>query len=181
VHVFEPPVTQMLCLWMVQASNAEDTHWLMSHASYKPVMEYCGGTEVAGAFCSGTLLHPSIPAAFATCTLGMELHLLDENGRVSASMSEHRPARGEVTVQAPALGSSSWLLNRDHFQVYFAGMPCVDVCGNVCMPVRRHGDEFEVITGLGYFRAHGRCDDTMNLGGVKVSCSVNPVLVPLQE
>jgi len=34
--------------------------------------------------------------------------------------------------------------------------------------LRRHGDEFER-TCDGYYRAHGRADDTMNLGGIKVS------------
>ncbi|KAJ0986784.1 hypothetical protein J5N97_005140 [Dioscorea zingiberensis] len=34
--------------------------------------------------------------------------------------------------------------------------------------LRRHGDEFEYTTG-GYYKAHGRADDTMNLGGIKVS------------
>lgn len=32
--------------------------------------------------------------------------------------------------------------------------------------LRRHGDEFERLPG-GYYRALGRCDDTMNLGGIK--------------
>ena len=34
--------------------------------------------------------------------------------------------------------------------------------------LRRHGDEMERLPG-GYYRAHGRVDDTMNLGGIKVS------------
>ena len=34
--------------------------------------------------------------------------------------------------------------------------------------LRRHGDQFEALPG-GYFRAQGRADDTMNLGGIKVS------------
>jgi len=34
--------------------------------------------------------------------------------------------------------------------------------------LRRHGDEIER-TVNGYYRAHGRVDDTMNLGGIKVS------------
>lgn len=36
--------------------------------------------------------------------------------------------------------------------------------------LRRHGDEIERTVG-GYYRAHGRVDDTMNLGGIKVSVS----------
>ena len=34
--------------------------------------------------------------------------------------------------------------------------------------LRRHGDEVERLPG-GYYRAHGRVDDTMNLGGIKTS------------
>lgn len=34
-------------------------------------------------------------------------------------------------------------------------------------PLRRHGDVFERLGG-GYYSAHGRSDDTMNLGGIKV-------------
>ena len=34
-------------------------------------------------------------------------------------------------------------------------------------PLRRHGDEFERLPN-GYYRALGRVDDTMNLGGIKV-------------
>jgi len=34
--------------------------------------------------------------------------------------------------------------------------------------LRRHGDVFER-TARGYYHAHGRADDTMNLGGIKVN------------
>ena len=43
------------------------------------------------------------------------------------------------------------------------GMPTL---GGVTGPLRRHGDEVERLPG-GFFVAHGRCDDTMNLGGIK--------------
>jgi len=33
--------------------------------------------------------------------------------------------------------------------------------------LRRHGDVFDR-TSRGYYHAHGRADDTMNLGGIKV-------------
>lgn len=36
------------------------------------------------------------------------------------------------------------------------------------VPLRRHGDEMERLPG-GYYRAHGRCDDTMNISGIKCS------------
>lgn len=40
--------------------------------------------------------------------------------------------------------------------------------------LRRHGDVFEHTSG-GYYRAHGRADDTMNLGGIKVCTLPNDV------
>ena len=40
--------------------------------------------------------------------------------------------------------------------------------GGALGPLRRHGDEVERLPG-GFYVAHGRCDDTMNLGGIKVS------------
>jgi acetyl-CoA synthetase len=155
----------------------------MARGGYKPVLEYCGGTEVGGAFCGGTLLHPCVPSAFPTPTLGFELFLLDSGSGAGApvatprprSMSERSASRGEVALRAPALGTSQRLLNRDHWQVYFDQMPRVDAVDTSAppQPLRRHGDEFEVLPGLGYFRAHGRCDDTMNLGGIKV-CTLWP-------
>jgi acyl-coenzyme A synthetase/AMP-(fatty) acid ligase len=42
--------------------------------------------------------------------------------------------------------------------------------------LRRHGDEFER-TPDGYYRAHGRADDTMNLGGIKVPNATNAQLI----
>lgn len=59
-------------------------------------------------------------------------------------------------------GASKTLLNADHYDVYFKGMPSWN--GKV---LRRHGDMFE-LTSKGFYRAHGRADDTMNLGGIKV-------------
>lgn len=72
----------------------------------------------------------------------------------------------------PLLGSSQRLLLRDHTETYFAGMPLAEVCSSSgsCsggVPLRRHGDEVQALPG-GYYRALGRCDDTMNLGGIKV-------------
>jgi acetyl-CoA synthetase len=62
----------------------------------------------------------------------------------------------------PSVGLSADLLNRDHHEVYHAGVPVADVS------LRRHGDHVERLAN-GYYRALGRIDDTMNLGGIKVS------------
>ena len=62
----------------------------------------------------------------------------------------------------PSIGLSSRLLNRNHDKVYYAGLPVEGV------PLRRHGDHMARLPN-GYWRALGRVDDTMNLGGIKVS------------
>ncbi len=85
---------------------------------------------------------------------------------------------GELVIVPPALGLSTHLLNRDHYSVYYADMPR----GRNGEVLRRHGDEVELIrertfnttsgkigTIGSYYRALGRCDDTMNLGGIKIS------------
>lgn len=41
--------------------------------------------------------------------------------------------------------------------------------------LRRHGDVFER-TSKGYYHAHGRADDTMNLGGIKVLNYTKPTM-----
>lgn len=71
----------------------------------------------------------------------------------------------ELALIPPLLGSSQRLLLRDHTETYFAGMPLSQCSRQV--PLRRHGDEVQALPG-GYYRALGRCDDTMNLGGIKV-------------
>lgn len=134
-----------------ECSNADDMLWLMAQAGYKPVIEYCGGTELAGGYMAGTLVQPQVPAAFSTPTVGTELAILDESG--------HLTDNGEVFLVPPAVGMSVELINRDHREVYFEDAPP----GPQGQVLRRHGDQVERLAG-GFYRAHGRADDTMNLG-----------------
>ncbi len=139
-----------------EASNADDYLWLMARARYRPVVEYCGGTEIGGGFVTQALVQPSSPATFSTPTLGLDLAILDEEGKPAP--------QGQLYVVPPSIGLSLTLLNRDHHDVYYDGTPA----GPNGEPLRRHGDQFEVLP-YGYYRAQGRADDTMNLGGIKVS------------
>lgn len=138
-----------------EASSAEDMLWLMSRAGYKPVIEYCGGTEIGGGYITGSLIQDQVPSAFSTPAIGNSFYLLNEKGQPASE--------GELALIAPMLGSSWTLLNRDHHDVYFAGMPE----GPKQEMLRRHGDQISFAQG--YWRAQGRVDDTMNLGGVKTS------------
>jgi acetyl-CoA synthetase len=139
-----------------EASNADDYLWLMARARYRPVVEYCGGTEIGGGYITQALVQPASPAAFSTPSLGLDLAILDEAGRPTP--------QGELFVVGPSIGLSLTLLNRDHHEVYYQGTPP----GPRGELRRRHGDQFEALPG-GFFRAQGRADDTMNLGGIKVS------------
>ena len=145
-----------------ECSNPEEMLYLMSLAGYKPVIEYCGGTEIGGGYVTGTRVQPAAPSTFTTPALGLDFLLYDDHGNPSDN--------GEVFIVPPSLGLSTSLINADHDEVYFAGTPLPNL--------RRHGDAIERLgrkfenepwlTGSRY-RIHGRVDDTMNLSGIKVS------------
>ena len=139
-----------------ECSNAEDMLFLMSTAGYRPIIEYCGGTEIGGGYLTGTTVQPAAPATFTTPALGLDITICNEDGQPTDN--------GEVFVIPPSIGLSTELLNKDHHEVYFEGTPQLSK-----MPLlRRHGDGVERLAD-GYYRIHGRVDDTMNLGGIKVS------------
>ena len=141
-----------------ECSNATDMLYLMSLAGYRPVIEYCGGTEIGGGYITGTVMRPSAPATFSTPALGLDFMILDE---------QQRPAdTGELFLLPPSMGLSTELLNRDHDEVYFSETPH----GPGGTPLRRHGDRMERLPG-DFYRAHGRADDTMNLAGIKVGAA----------
>ena len=142
-----------------ECSNPEDMLFLMSLAGYRPVIEYCGGTEIGGGYITGTVVQPAAPSTFTTPTLGLDILILDEGGQPSDN--------GEVFLISPSIGLSTSLLNRGHHQVYFEGTPKMPP-GKGDILLRRHGDQIERLKG-NYYRIHGRVDDTMNLGGIKVS------------
>jgi len=143
-----------------EPSNRHDYLWLMSRTAYRaPVIEYCGGTEIGGGYLTGTVVQPASPACFSTPALGMDFVILDQ---------EHRPVEdgeeGELFLVPPSIGLSQTLLNRDNDAVYYDDCPP----GPGGETLRRHGDQVARFPG-GYFAAQGRADDTMNLGGIKVS------------
>nr|WP_290225717.1 AMP-binding protein [Trichocoleus desertorum] len=175
-----------------ECSNPQDMLFLMSLAGYKPIVEYCGGTEIGGGYITGTLVQPCAPATFTTPALGLDIAVLDIEGQLAN--------KGEAFIIPPSIGLSTELLNRDHHQVYFADTPRLAVgqeprariqkpvadsqnsspfhptgtlSANIFPPsfllhLRRHGDRLERLSN-GYYRAQGRADDAMNLGGIKVS------------
>ena len=139
-----------------ECSNAADMRWLMERAGGKPVIEYCGGTEIGGAYITGTVTLPCSPCTFNTPALGLDFVILDADGRTADA--------GELFIVPPSIGLSTKLLNQEHHEVYFAGTPK----SSDGQPLRRHGDQMRRI-GKDRWCGLGRADDTMNLAGIKVS------------
>ena len=143
-----------------EPSNFEDYLWLMSRTDFRaPVIEYMGGTEIGGGYLTGTVVQPASPATFTTPALGINIQILNPDGKPSG-----RGENGEVFLIPPSIGLSQRLLNADHHKVYYENCP-TDPDGN---PLRRHGDQVCWLSDE-FYAAKGRMDDTMNLGGIKVS------------
>ncbi len=151
-----------------EASNPHDYLYLMSLSHYQaPVIEYCGGTEIGGGHLTGTVVQPASPGTFTTPAMGIDFVLMDDEQKIVTG-----PGMGQIYLLPPSLGLSQSLLNRDHHEVYFEGCPP----GHGGAILRRHGDEVERLA-CGFYRAQGRADDTMNLGGIKVgSIEIETVL-----
>lgn len=138
-----------------EASNPEEMEYLMKLADNKPVIEYCGGTEIGGGYVTSTVVQANIASTFSSQALGGEFVLLDDNGQLAN--------QGEMFLIPPIIGLSNSLLNRDHHEVYFKDVPTYQN-----QVLRKHGDELVRLEN-GYYKAQGRADDAMNLGGIKVS------------
>ncbi|KAL2343300.1 hypothetical protein Fmac_004585 [Flemingia macrophylla] len=143
-----------------ETSNVDDDLWLSSKAYYSPIIELCGGTELASSYIAGSPLQPQAFGAFSTASMTTGFVIFDENG---SPYPDDVACVGEVGLFPLSLGASDRLLNADHEKVYYKGMPVYE--GKV---LRRHGDIIKR-TIDGYIVVQGRADDTMNLGGIKTS------------
>ena len=138
-----------------EPSTPEEMLYLMFLAGYRPIVEYCGGTEIGGGYITGSVVQPCAPSTFTTAALGLDFEILEDG----------RPAsRGESFLVPPSIGLSTELLNYDNDEEYFDEVPK----GPHGERLRRHGDQIERL-GSGYYRHLGRIDDMININGVKTS------------
>jgi acetyl-CoA synthetase len=143
-----------------EPSNFDDYLWLISRTGYRaPVIEYLGGTEIGGGHITGSIIKPCHPATFNSPALGLDFILLNDMDKPVKEKES-----GELYIVPPSIGLSQKLVNKNHDDIYFNNCPG----GPDGETLRRHGDRFLKLPG-GFYKAHGRSDDTMNLGGIKVS------------
>ncbi|UMB59686.1 AMP-binding protein [Lutibacter sp. A80] len=138
-----------------EISNPIEMTYLMQLANNKPVIEYCGGTEIGGGYVTSTVIQPNIASTFSSQALGGEFILLNTDN--------NKAKKGELFLIPPIMGLSTTLLNSNHYNVYYKNTPKYN--GKL---LRRHGDQLEQLEN-GYYKMLGRVDDAMNLGGIKVS------------
>src|SRR2546427_12816287 len=78
-----------------EPSTPQEMLYLMFLAGYRPIVEYCGGTEGGGGYITGSVVQPCAPSTFTTPALGLGFELLGRG----------RPAsRGELVLVPPSTG-----------------------------------------------------------------------------
>jgi len=118
-----------------------------------PIINYSGGTEIAGGILCNNPLLAMKPCGFSAACLGMAADVVDERGR------SVRGAVGELVIRKPWLGMARGF-HRDperYLDTYWRTVP----------GVWRHGD-FARIDGDGHWFIEGRSDDTIQVAGKRV-------------
>ncbi|MDA0243171.1 MAG: AMP-binding protein [Chloroflexi bacterium] len=119
----------------------------------RPIINYSGGTEIAGGIVMGNPLQPLKPAAFAGPCPGIAADVVDENGR------SLRNAVGELVIRAPWIGMTRgfWQDEQRYLDTYWSRWPDVWV----------HGD-WAAVDNDGQWYILGRSDDTVNVAGKRI-------------
>ena len=184
-----------------EASNADDYAWLMGlnqpEGKLVPVVEYCGGTEIAGGYLSNNLVKPGHPAQFNGKTLGIDFVLLTEEqppacgGKGDRIAVDQGGARSSVDTPdrapppaPPQAGGSYAEAELDTAGELFIIPPSIGLSTRILnrdneevyykdcptwqgKTLRRHGDRIIRLADH-YYCSDGRADNAMNLGGIKI-------------
>ena len=146
-----------------EPSDQDDYLYLSYMNDFKaPIIEYCGGTEIGGGYISSVVESPNAVSYFNTATPGTEFILVTDQHKALTEIGS-----GEVFIIPPAMGMSQALLNKNHHEEYYSNIPNIPI-----YPIlRKHGDGFYLHkwNNIVYYKSIGRTDDTMNLGGIKIS------------
>ena len=146
-----------------EPSDMDDYLYLLYMNNFKaPIIEYCGGTEIGGGYISSAVVLPNGLSYFNTAVPGSQFIVVNENKQVVSNTGS-----GEVFLIPPAIGLSQQLLNKNHHEEYYSELPKIK--GYPLL--RKHGDGIYVqqLDGITFYKSIGRTDDSMNLGGIKIS------------
>ena len=118
-----------------------------------PIVNYSGGTEVAGGIVGGNVVGPIKPASFSGPCIGTAADVVDDAGE---------PVRGrvgELVIRAPLPGMTRGFWNdRERYEeAYWARWP----------GLWAHGD-WASVDADGFWYIHGRSDDTLKVAGKRV-------------
>ncbi len=128
-----------------------------------PIINYSGGTEIAGGILGGNPLLPLKPTAFSGPVPGMAADVVDENGR------SVRGQVGELVIRRPWIGMTRgfWKDPERYRETYWARFP----------GLWTHGD-WAAVDGDGMWYILGRSDDTIKVAGKRLGpAEVESVLV----
>lgn len=129
--------------------------WLFKGVRQKPVpiINYSGGTEIAGGILSNHPLAPMKPCGLAAPCLCIAADIVDEVGKSVAS------GVGELAIRRPWIGQARgfWGDPERYLETYWSRVPGLWM----------HGDWAERDRDGCWF-IHGRSDDTLKIGGKRV-------------
>ena len=145
--------------------NPEPWMWLFEKVgnSQIPIINYAGGTEIAGGILTNVLVKPISPITFNSQFPGMDVDVLSQDGH------SVRSTLGELVIQKPWVGmtKSFWQEPERYEQAYWHRWPEKWV----------HGD-WAILDENGYWTITGRSDDTLNIAGKRIGPSeIESILV----
>jgi len=148
-----------------EAWNPDPWMWLFDVVGrrQRPIINYSGGTEIAGGILMGNPLLPLKPTAFSAPCPGMAADVVDAEGR------SIRGQVGELVIRAPWIGMTRgfWEDEPRYLETYWSRFDNVWV----------HGD-WAAIDEDGLWYILGRSDDTIKVGGKRIGpAEVESVLV----
>jgi acetyl-CoA synthetase len=130
--------------------------WLFEKVgnSKLPIINYSGGTEIAGGILMGNMLLPQKPCSFPAPCPGMDVDILDEEG------NSVEPGKvGELVIKQPWIGMARgfWQEKERYLDTYWRRFKNIWVHGDWAM---RDSD--------GHYFILGRSDDTLKVAGKRV-------------
>lgn len=145
--------------------NPEPFKWYFTEVGKGriPVVNYTGGTEIAGGILCGNVLSRLRPCSFAGPLPGMAADVLDDQGR------SVRGEVGELAIRQPWPGMTRgfWGSRDRYLETYWSRFPGVWV----------HGD-WAYVADDGLWYVLGRSDDTIKVAGKRLGpAEVESVLV----